>query len=122
MAEGWSAAAANSALDTWGAAYPWLKMHTAAPGAAGTTAAATEATRKQITWGSASAGAMTSITNALTWTNVAGTEDYTHCSAWSASTAGNFGGSGSVTANPVNAGDTFTIAVGDVDASLPVAS
>ena len=122
MAEGWSAAAANSALDTWGATYPFMQLHTAAPGAAGTTAVATEDTRKEVTWGSAGSGAMTSVTSALTWTNVAGTEDYANCSMWTLAAAGSFGGSGSVTANPVNAGDTFTIAVGDVDASLAIAS
>jgi len=121
MAEGWSTAAANTALDAWAAAYPWAKLHTAAPGAAGTSAAATETTRKQVTPSSATGAAITS-TNALTWTSVAGTEDYTHISQWSASTAGNFGGSGTITANAVVAGDTFTIAIGDWDASLPVTS
>ena len=122
MAEGWSAAAANSALDTWGAAWPFMQLHTAAPGAAGTSTPATETTRKEVTWGTAAGGAMTSVTTALTWTDVAGTEDYAFCSMWSLASAGTFGGSGSITANPVNAGDTFTIAVGDVDASLAIAS
>lgn len=122
MAEGWGATAGNAALTTLTTTYPWLKLHTAAPGSAGTTAAATETTRKQVTWGTASAGAIDNITTALTWTNVAGSEDYTHCTFWTASTAGTFGFSGTVTANPVTAGDTFTIAIGDVDVTLTLAS
>jgi hypothetical protein len=53
---------------------------------------------------------------------VAGTEDYTHFSLWSASSAGNFGGSGTITANAVVAGDTFTIPTGSITLSLSVAS
>lgn len=121
MAEGWSAAAANSALDTLLAAYPWIKLHVGAPGAAGTSNAATETTRKQASWTAASGGAA-SNSGALTWTAVAGSEDYTHFSAWTASSAGNFGFSGAVTANAVTAGQTFTIAVNDLDVSITVAS
>lgn len=122
MAEGWIAAAANSALDTLLAAHTWIKQHTGAPGAAATSNAATETTRKQATWGSASGGAATNTTSALTWTAVAGSEDYTHFSAWTASSAGTPGFTGTVTANAVTAGDTFTIAIGDLDVSVPVAS
>lgn len=121
MAEGWSTASANSALDTELAARPWIKLHVGAPGAAGTSNAATETTRKQATWGAASGGAA-SNTNALTWTAVAGSEDYTHFTTWSASSGGTFGISGTVTANAVTAGDTFVIAIGDLDITLPVAS
>jgi hypothetical protein len=122
MAEGLSSAAADDLLDALGAAYDWVKLHTAAPGSAGTTAAATETTRKQVTWGAASSGTMSSSSSALTWTSVAGSEDYTHFTVWDASTAGNFGFSGTVTANAVVAGDTFTIAVGDLDVSFSLAS
>lgn len=121
MAEGWGPTAANSALDTVVAAYPWIKMHTGAPGSAGTTNAATEATRKQVTW-AASSGGIVHNSAQVQWTNVAGTETYSKCSFWTASTAGTFGFSGSVTANPVTAGDTFTIAVPDVTVSLTLAS
>ena len=34
MAEGFGSAGANTALDAMVAAYPWIKLHTAAPGAA----------------------------------------------------------------------------------------
>jgi hypothetical protein len=56
------------------------------------------------------------------WTNVAGTEDYTHWSQWSASTAGTFGGSGTITANAVTTADTFTIPSGSLVLTVPVAS
>jgi len=121
MAEGLGSSGANTALDALLAAYPWIKLHTGAPGANGTSNAATETTRKQATYSAASAGAASS-TGALTWTSVAASEDYTHFSAWSASSAGNFGFSGTVVANAVSAGDNFTIAIGDIDVSLTLAS
>lgn len=95
----------------------WVKLHVGDPGEDGTANAATETTRKEMTAGAAASGA-TSNDNALTWTNVAGTEDYTHFSLWDASTAGNCLWTGTITANPVTAGDTFTIAVGDLDITL----
>jgi hypothetical protein len=119
MATGLGSAGANTALDALVASYSWIKLHTADPGSAGTSNAATETTRKQASWAASSGGA-TSNSGALTWTSVAGSEDYTHFSAWSASTAGTFGFSGTVTANAVTAGDTFTIAIGDLDVSLTV--
>lgn len=121
MALGFSTAAANTHLDNQGAAYPWVKLHIGDPGAAGTSNAAVETTRKQATWAPAS-GAASTTTADLVWTVVAGTEDYTHFSLWSASSAGNFGGSGVVTANAVTTNDTFTIPAGDMDMTLPVAS
>lgn len=121
MATGFSTAAANTHLDNQGTTYPWIKLHTGDPGAAGTSNAATETTRKQATWGSATGGTKTTTAD-LVWTNVAGAEDYTHFSMWSASTGGTFGGSGTITANAVSAGDTFTIPTGELDLSLSVAS
>ena len=121
MATGLGSAGANTALDALLAAHTWVKLHVGDPGAAGTANPATETTRKQVTWGAASGGAATT-TAALSWTNVAGTEDYTHFTLWSASTNGTFGASGTVTANAVTAADTFTIAIGDLDLSLTLAS
>jgi len=121
MAESWSSTSGNAALDTLLAAYPWIKLHTGAPGSAGTSNAATNTTRKQATWTSAASGAA-SNSNLLQWTSVAGSEDYTHFSAWTASSAGTFGFSGTITANAVVAGDTFEIAIGDLDVSLALAS
>lgn len=122
MAEGWGPTAGNAALTTVTAAYPWVQLHTAAPGAAGTTAVATETTRKQVTsWGTASGGSQASAA-ALTWTSIAGSQDATHFTTWTASTAGTFGYSGTITANAYTAGDTFTIASGALTASLTLAS
>lgn len=121
MATGFSTAGANTHLDNEGTAYPWVKLHVGSPGAAGTTNAAVETNRKQATWGSASSASKTTTAD-LVWTSVAGTEQYTHFSLWSASTAGNFGGSGTITANAVTAGDTFTIPTGSLTLTLPVAS
>ena len=121
MAEGWGPTAANSTLDTVCAAYPWVKLHTGAPGAAGTSAAATETTRKQVTESSASGGSRASSAD-LVWTNVAASEAYSKFTRWTASTAGTFGFSGTVTANAVTAGDTFTIASGSMTTSVVLAS
>lgn len=121
MAEGLGSAGANTALDALLAAHTWVKLHTGAPGAAGTTNPATETDRVQATW-SAAAGGAASNSALLAWTAVAGTEDYTHFTAWSASVGGNFGFSGTITANPVVVGDTFTLPAGDLDVSFPLAS
>lgn len=127
MAVGWASATAASILDAlgnataWSVATPYIKLHVGDPGAAGTANAATETTRKLVSFGAASGGAISNDA-ALTWTAVAGSEDYTHFSLWDASTAGNFLASGTVTANAVTAGDTFTIPIGDLDLTLAVAS
>lgn len=121
MAEGFSTAAANTHLDNQVTAYPWFKLHTGAPGANGTANAATETTRKNPAFASAAGASKASSADAV-WTGVSGTEDYQYWSQWSASTGGNFGGSGTVTANAVTAGDTFTIPAGSLVLTVPVAS
>lgn len=125
MAEGLSVALANGLLsgtDAEVADYTWLQLHVGAPGAAGTSNTATETTRKQITWDTPSGGSMASVTNDLVWTSIAGSQDATHCTIWDASSAGNFGASGTITANPYTAGDTLTIPAGSVTASFTTAS
>lgn len=121
MAEGWGPTAGNAALDTVGAAYTWVKLHTGAPGSAGSSNAATETTRKQVTEASASGGSKASSAD-LVWTSVAASETYTKFTRMSASSAGTFGFSGTVTANAVTAGDTFTIASGSMTTSVTLAS
>lgn len=100
---------------------PYVQLHTAEPGAAGGTAIATETTRQQASLGAAAGGAISNDAD-IAWTTVAGSEDYTHFSLWSASTGGTFLWSGTVTANAVTAGDNFTIASGDLDLTIGVAS
>ena len=87
----------------------YVKLHTADPGEAATTAAASETTRKVAAWAVAASGAIaTSAT--IEWTNVAATEVYTHWSLWDDLTAGNALWTGALSASAsVTAGDTFQI-------------
>lgn len=127
MATGLSAYLANKFLDAVGngtaysAANVYIKLHTGDPGANGTANAATETTRKEVTFASASAGAIASDA-AVTWTNIAGSEDATFFTAWDNLSAGNFLFSGSITGNAYIAGDTYTIPSGSLTASMTVAS
>lgn len=129
MATGIAPGIANSVLDSLCRAVAWtppaavyVQLHIGDPGAAGTANPAVETDRVAGTFGTAAASATISNTAALTWASVAGAEDYTHFTAWSASTAGTFLYSGTVTANAVAAGDDFTIAIGGLDVTLPTAS
>jgi hypothetical protein len=103
----------------------WIQLHTADPGASGTTAVAGNATRKDLTasMGTAASG-LISNNVAITWTTgeVDTSEDYTHWSLFDASTAGTFLCSGTMTANAVTVGDEFTIPSGDLDLSFSVAA
>lgn len=101
----------------------WAKLHTGDPGAAGTSNAATETTRKQVSFGAASSGSMANDAD-VAWTSVAATETYSHVSYWDASTAGNFLWSDDLAASKaVTAGDDFTIPTGSLVTTLgPVAA
>lgn len=121
MATGISAARANAAIDAVVALGTWIKFHTANPGSAGTTAAATEVTRQQATFASASGGSASTTTD-LTWISVAGTETYTHFSMWTASSGGTFLWSGTVSGPAVTAGDTFSLLAGNIILSMTVAA
>ncbi len=126
MATGPAAATANALLDAvfnatnyTAPTEVWIKLHNGDPGSAGTSNAFTDTTRKQLSSGAASAGAIASDA-ALTWTSITatGTEDPTHWSAWTASSGGAFLWSGTLTSNPVVTGDTLTISSGDLDVSF----
>mgnify|MGYP001570324866 FL=1 len=128
MAVGLAAATANALLDALGNAANYTadasvfaKLHIGDPGAAGTTSPATETTRKAISFAAAAAGSMASDA-AITWTNIAGSEDATHFSVWTDVAAGTFRWSGTVTANAYVAGDTLTIASGSMTAAFTVAA
>lgn len=130
MATGLASGIANSILDALCRSVAWsdpaafyVKLHTGDPGSAGTANAATETTRKAATFSAASAGAITTSAD-LTWTSVAATETISHVSFWDASTAGTFLGSDALSASKsLTAGDTFTIAAGDLDLDLtPIAA
>ena len=127
MAHGLSAYLCNSWLDalanntSYAVAQVYIKLHTGDPGAAGTANAATETTRKAASFGVAVAGAINSDAD-ISWTNIAGSQDANHFTAWDNLTAGNFLFSGTVVAGAYTAGDTYTITAGNLSASLTVAS
>jgi hypothetical protein len=127
MATGLSTYLANAFLDSVGNATAfsvstaYVKLHVADPGANGTANAATETTRKSVSFSAASVGLLTSDA-AITWTNIAGSQDATYFTAWDSLTTGNFLFSGTITGNPYTAGDTYTIPSGSLTVSLTVAS
>lgn len=121
MPTGLSTTAANALLTSLSGTYTWVQLHVGQPGAAGTSNVAVETTRHQATWAAPAGGSVATSVD-LSWTNVAGTEDYTHFTVWTLNAAGAFGFSGTITANPVVAGDTFTFVAGSLTASFPLAS
>jgi hypothetical protein len=88
-----------------------VKLHTADPGAAGTTAAAVgDATRKSVTWSAASAGSKSMSSMSGSWTNGGTSETLTHISCWDATSAGNFLLSAALTSSKAWASaDTFSL-------------
>ena len=126
MAQGISAAAANTALDAIRTDTPYMQLHIGDPGVAGTVNKATEVTRKAVTFSAASGGSMTNSAQ-VQWTNIAGSQDATHFSIFCGAGAdtdgtGTFKFSGSVTANGYTAGDTYTAAISAVTLSITVAA
>ena len=127
MATGISAYLANAWMNALGNATSfsvttaYVKLHVGDPGSAGTSNAATETTRKAVSFAAASNGALASDAD-VTWTNIAGSQDATHFTAWDNETAGNFLFSGTITGNAYTAGDTYTISSGGLTVSLTVAS
>lgn len=121
MADGLITAEANSLLNTLLAAFPYIQMHTAAPGAAGTSNVAANSTRELASWNSAS-GASASNSADLSWPSVPASETYTDFSAWSASSAGTCGFTGTISAPGVVTGDTFKLLAGDLVVSFTPAS
>ena len=96
----------------------YVKLHIGDPGEDGTGNPAAETDRVEMTAAAAAAGAATND-NAITWTNVSNAETYSAISLWDNSTAGNCLMYGNLTASKaVNAGDTFTIAAGDLDVTF----
>lgn len=127
MAHGIGAYLGNAWLNALGnntsfaVAQVYVKLHVGDPGAAGTLNPATETTRKAASFGVASGGVLTSDAD-VSWTNIAGSEDANHFTAWDSLTTGNFLFSGTITANPYDAGDTYTISSGNLTATLTLAS
>ena len=88
-----------------------VKLHTADPGSAGTTAASAETTRKALTWSAAASGSKAITTTLPQWaTWSAGSETITHISVWDSTTAGNFLFSAALTASKsITNGDTLNL-------------
>lgn len=122
MATGFGPSGAGTALDALVAAYQWVKLHVGDPGAAGTANPASETTRKQTAWNATGSDGVVETSGAISWTNISGSEDSTAFTVWTASSAGNFGFSGAVTANSYVAGDTLSVAAGAITASVTLAS
>ena len=87
----------------------YVKLHTAAPGSAGATAASAVTTRYACTFSASSAGSMALTSMGGTW-SMTSTETITHISLWDAATAGNFLWSVALTASKaVVSGDTLSL-------------
>lgn len=108
--------AENKLLDTlrnqsFAVTTAYVKLHTGDPGEDATNNAATETSRKAVTWSAASGGSLASSAT-LEWTNVAATETYSHWSLWDGAgpTGGNPLWKGALSSSAaVTAGDTFQI-------------
>jgi hypothetical protein len=130
MGVGLAAAQANAILDALGNATNytaptafWLQLHISDPGAAGTSGIAGNATRKQVSFGAAASGQISNDV-ALSWSagEVDTSEDYTHWTAWTASSGGTFIGSGTKIANAVVVGDTYQVPIGSFVQTLTIAT
>lgn len=129
MTVGMAASVANSVLNaifnntSYSESALFMQLHVGDPGAAGTSNVATETTRQNVlaSWGTPSGGVVANDA-AITWTSIAGSQDATHFSLWSASSAGTFKGSGTITANAYTAGDTYNVAIGAATITLAVAA
>lgn len=121
MADGLSAANVAATLAEIVASASYVQLHTADPGAAGTTAVSSVTSRQAVTWGSASGGTITA-SNTPEWTNWAGSADtITDISFWSASTAGNFEFSVQLSSS-VTMATTDSLSLTPLSVTLPVAS
>lgn len=97
---------------------PYVKLHLGDPGESGTSNPASETTRKVTAFGAVSGGIrLNSI--AATWTNYPATEVINYASLWDAVTGGNCVWSAiPLGANPTNAGDTVSFAIGQLAVQL----
>lgn len=120
MAEGLSTTLVSNWLNTLrsaGAAFgpvagTFVQLHTANPGAAGTTAVSVgSTTRIAATFAASSAGSALALSGSVgPWTNGGTSETLTDISVWTASSAGTFLFSVALTASKAwVSGDTFTL-------------
>lgn len=124
MTVGFTAAVVNGWLDgTFATATCYVKLHTADPGPAGTTAAAAgDTTRKQATMANASGGSKAMSSMSGSWTNGGTNETVSHISLWTASTAGTFNASAALSASKNwNTSDTLSLSSLSISVS-PIAA
>lgn len=127
MAVGISSYFANACLNAMGnntsfaVSTAYVQLHVGDPGASGVSNAATETSRKAVSFATAASGSMSSDADVI-WTNISGSQDATHFSLWDLSSGGNFLASGTITAAAYNAGDTYTITSGNLTVSFTLAS
>lgn len=95
----------------WQSSGTYIELHTASPGAAGTTAVSVGSTvRLSATYNAASGGAIALSGAVGPWTNGGTTETITDVAIWTAATAGDFLWSAPLTvAKAWAAGDTLTL-------------
>lgn len=131
MAVGMAPATANAVLNAYynqtnitAPTAIWIQLHTGDPGSAGTSNVATNSTRKDVTavFAAAASGAVANDT-LVTWTSVSTTETYTHWALFSASSAGTFYWSGTISGGAVTAGTDFSFSASSaINISLTVAA
>ena len=114
--DGLAVASANSMLNalrnvSWTSTGTYIELHTASPGAAGTTSVSVGSTvRLSATYSAASGGAIALSGAVGPWTNGGTTETITDVAVWTASTAGTFLWSAPLTVQKAWAsGDTLTL-------------
>lgn len=127
MADGFSQATADVLLAAAAADATHVQIHDGDPGSDGTGNVSAETTRQAISWGAAAtSGNFRQIVNdtAILWASVSlgAEEDIVWVSLWDASSAGNFGGKGQATANPINNGDDLEIPIGGLVVRLNLAT
>lgn len=90
----------------------YAKLHTGDPGEAGTSNAATETTRVEISFSAHTDGVM-ALAATATWTSVSTEETVSHISVWDNSTAGNCLFTGALDSSAaLQAGDNFSLDTG----------
>lgn len=95
----------------------YVQLHTGDPGETGAANVAGETTRQAATFTAASARSASSDADVV-WSSVSTTETFSHVSIWDAATAGNCLYYGPLSSSvAVDAGDTFTVAAGDLTVS-----
>lgn len=87
----------------------YVKLHTADPGASGTSSASVVTTRSQATFAAAASGAIALTGTNPSWSMTA-SETISHITVWDSSTTGNFLWSAQLSApKAVVSGDTLTL-------------